>query len=283
MTEQPNRWTSGGAIDREKRISFEFDGRRMSGFAGDTLASALLANGVRVVGRSFKYHRPRGIFAAGGEEPNALIGLRQGARHEPNLKATQIELFDGLTAASQNRFPSLALDIGAINNLLSPFLPAGFYYKTFMWPASWWMLYEKLIRNAAGLGKAGTAPDPDVYARRYAYCDVLVIGGGPAGMAATSAAMAGGGRTILIDENPEIGGSALGIGRTPASVTALDWMANTRQSLAASNVRVLTRTTAFGYYDDNMILAIERLTDHLPAAPEGKPRQRMWWIRAKQV
>ena len=161
---QPYRLPSGGLIDRSRVLRARFDGREIAGFAGDTLASALLANGTRLVGRSFKYHRPRGIFTAGSEEPNALVELRTGARREPNSKATTVELYDGLEAASQNRWPSLGFDLLAVNSWLSPFLAAGFYYKTFMWPASFWeRVYEPLIRRAAGLGRAAGAPDPDAY------------------------------------------------------------------------------------------------------------------------
>jgi NADPH-dependent 2,4-dienoyl-CoA reductase/sulfur reductase-like enzyme len=167
------RLGEGGLIDRGKPIRFRFDGKYYQGYAGDTLASALIANGRMLMGRSFKYHRPRGVFTAGAEEPNALVELRSGARREPNSRATVIELYDGLEAQSQNRFPSLECDFLSVNNLLSPFLPAGFYYKTFMWPASWWeKLYEPAIRRAAGLGRASGAPDPDHYKRRthFATC-----------------------------------------------------------------------------------------------------------------
>ncbi|HWT09749.1 MAG TPA: 2Fe-2S iron-sulfur cluster-binding protein, partial [Roseomonas sp.] len=176
---QPHRLATRGHVDRATRLSFTFDGRRHEGHAGDTLASALLANGVRLVGRSFKYHRPRGIFSAGVEEPNALVELREGARREPNTRATVAELFDGLSATSQNRRGSLAFDWMAVNGLLAPWLGAGFYYKTFMWPAAFWeRVYEPLIRNAAGLGRASGLPDPDHYDAAHAHCDVLVVGGG---------------------------------------------------------------------------------------------------------
>jgi sarcosine oxidase subunit alpha len=176
------RTASGGLIDRTRPLRFRFDGRSLQGYAGDTLASALLANGIHLVGRSFKYHRPRGILSAGADEPNALITLRRDrARYTPNLRATQIELYDGLDAISQNRWPSLAFDLGAINRLISPLIPAGFYYKTFMWPRrAWQKLYEPRIRAAAGLGRAPSEPDPDRYASRYAHCDLLIIGGGAA-------------------------------------------------------------------------------------------------------
>ena len=180
-----SRLSQGGLIDRSITIPFRFDGKSYGGHPGDTLASALLANGVRLFGRSFKYHRPRGVLSAGSEEPNALVELREGARREPNIPATMVELYSGLVAASQNRYPSLRFDLLAANNLLAPLVGAGFYYKTFMWPASFWeKLYEPLIRRAAGLGRSATEPDPDHYERATLFCDVLVIGGGAAGLAA---------------------------------------------------------------------------------------------------
>ncbi|MHB8814512.1 MAG: 2Fe-2S iron-sulfur cluster-binding protein, partial [Steroidobacteraceae bacterium] len=205
------RAASGGRIDRNRMLRFRFDDREYSGFAGDTLASALLANGVHLLGRSFKYHRPRGILGAGAEEPNALVTVRRdSARVTPNLRATQVELYDGLEAYSQNRWPSLELDFGAVSGLLSPFIPAGFYYKTFMWPRNAWQrLYEPKIRAAAGLGRAPELADPDTYANRFAHCDVLVVGAGAAGLAAASAAADSGARVILCDEQPELGGSLL--------------------------------------------------------------------------
>ncbi|MDP6344064.1 MAG: 2Fe-2S iron-sulfur cluster-binding protein, partial [Alphaproteobacteria bacterium] len=180
---QPFRTAEGGRIDRSRSLAFTFDGREMRGHPGDTLASALLANGNRLVGRSFKYHRPRGLLAAGGEEPNGLVRLRRGGRAEPNVRATLAELYDGLTAESQNRWPSLNFDLGAVTGLATPLFPAGFYYKTFMWPPAWWPAYEGVIRRMAGLGRAPAAADPDRYDHRHDHCDVLVVGGGPAGLA----------------------------------------------------------------------------------------------------
>jgi sarcosine oxidase subunit alpha len=245
---------AGGAIDRGAKVSFRFDGKRLTGFAGDTLASALLANGVRLVGRSFKYHRPRGILSAGPEEPNAMVELRGGAWREPNTRATMVELFEGLEARSQNRFPSLEFDLLAVNGLLAPVFAAGFYYKTFMWPASLWeKLYEPAIRRAAGLGRASRLPDPDRYEQATAFCDVLVVGAGADGVAAARAA-ADGKRVILCDE------------RTPRG--------------AVPGVTYLPRTTVFGVYDGGTYGAVERLTDHLPFA--AGPRQKLWRIVAKR-
>ena len=221
------RTAEGGRIDRARPLTFSFNGKRYRGCQGDTLASALLANGVHLVGRSFKYHRPRGILSAGSEEPNALVTVeRDAARVTPNQRATMQELYEGLRSHSQNHFPSLAFDIGAVNDGLAPLLPAGFYYKTFMWPRAFWRhVYEPAIRAAAGLGRAPERPDPDRYVQRYAHCDVLVIGAGPAGLAATLAAAATGARVILCDEQAEPGGSLLA--GTAASIdgkTAWAWL-----------------------------------------------------------
>lgn len=273
-------------IDRNKPVQFTFDGRRYTGFAGDTLASALLANDVHLVGRSFKYHRPRGILSAGSEEPNALIRLGKRAYAEPNLRATQIEIFDGLYAESQNRRPSLKFDIGAINSVLGRFFPAGFYYKTFMWPASMWMSYEHVIRHAAGLGKAADDHnDPDRYEKTHAHCDVLVAGGGAAGLMAAMQAAKGGARVILADEQNEFGGWLLGEANISiGDVPALDWISTMLADLAAMpNVTLLPRTSVFGYMDHNYLTLNERVTDHLPSRPAHLPRQRLWKVRAKQV
>ena len=207
---EPFRLASGGVIDRTRSLRFTFDGKTYAGYPGDTLASALLANGERLVGRSFKYHRPRGIFSAGAEEPNALIEVRTGARREPNTRATMVELYDGLDAASQNRWPSLKFDVQSINRLMSPFFSAGFYYKTFMWPAKFWeRVYEPIIRRSAGLGRAATEPDPDHYEKAFAHCDVLVIGAGPAGLMAALTAGRAGARVILAEEDFALGGRLL--------------------------------------------------------------------------
>ena len=224
------RTPDGGRIDRATPLSFSFDGKQYIGCHGDTLASALLANGVHLVGRSFKYHRPRGILSAGSEEPNALVTIDRGAgRITPNLRATQLELYDGMRARSQNRFPSLAFDLGAVSNVIAPLFPAGFYYKTFMWPRAFWRhVYEPAIRAAAGLGRAPTMPDPDRYLHHYAHCDVLVIGAGPAGLAAALAASDGGARVVLCDEQSELGGSLLAeTGARIDGEAAADWLRET--------------------------------------------------------
>ncbi|MDQ2916015.1 MAG: sarcosine oxidase subunit alpha family protein [Pseudomonadota bacterium] len=281
---QPWRLASGGVIDRSHPLAFEYDGTRYEGYAGDTLASALLANGVHLVGRSFKYHRPRGVYSAGAEEPGALVQLARGARSEPNTRATMLELYEGLVASSQNCWPSVRFDAGAIADVMSPLLPAGFYYKTFMWPPTWWLRYEHVIRHAAGMGRAPDAPDPDHYEHQYAHCDVLVIGGGPAGLAAARAAARAGARVIVCQQSARHGGSLLGTDATIGTRRASDWVDETLAELAARpDVALLSRTTAFGYYDGNLVGALERVTDHLPAAPVDLPRQRMWMIRAKAV
>jgi sarcosine oxidase subunit alpha len=281
------RTPSGGRIDRTQRVSFKFDGRPYEGFAGDTLASALLANGVHLVGRSFKYHRPRGFLAAGSEEPSGLVTvMRDVARVTPNLRATQVELYDGLIAESQNRWPSLQRDFGRINDVLSAFFPAGFYYKTFMWPRkAWKSLYEPLIRRAAGLGRAPVHADPDRYAQRFAHCDVLIVGAGPAGIAAALSAAESGARVILCDETNEFGGSLL----TDTSAVidgqqSLAWVQRSVASLAQnSRVTLLPRTTAFGYFPHNLIGLNQRLADHLATVPVNQPRERLWQGRARSV
>jgi sarcosine oxidase subunit alpha len=281
------RTASGGRIDRAQPLRFTFDGQSYEGVAGDTLASALLANGVHLTGRSFKYHRPRGILSAGSEEPNALVTVsRDAARVTPNLRATQVELYEGLAAESQNRWPSLQRDFGRINDRLSAFFPAGFYYKTFMWPRqAWKSLYEPVIRRAAGLGRAPTLADPDRYAHRYAHCDVLVVGAGPAGIAAALAAAESGARVILCDETAEFGGSLLS--ESSALIdggSALEWVQQAMASLAKKRgVTLLARTTAFGYFPHNLIGLAERLTDHLASPPKLQPRERLWQVRARSV
>ena len=280
---QPHR-LNGGSIDRSRPVRGYFDGQAIDGFAGDTLASALLANGIRLVGRSFKYHRPRGILTAGPEEPNALVEMRSGARREPNTRATTIEMFDGLEAASQNRWPSLRFDLLSINSLLAPFFPAGFYYKTFMWPPSFWeRVYEPLIRRAAGLGRAAEEPDPDHYEQAYAFCDVLIIGAGAAGLAAAQVAARSGARIILCEQDFIAGGRLLADDREIGGVPGSEWTeAIVAELRGLPNVRLMPRTCVFGVYDGGVYGALERVADHLPQPPEHEPRQRLWRIAAKR-
>ena len=283
MRPQRMRLASGGRIDRTRPLSFSFDGTRYQGFAGDTLASALMANGVRRVGRSFKLHRFRGIFSAGAEEPNAIVQLESGPRTVPNLRATQVELYDGLSAASVNAWPSLAVDFLAINSLFAPLLPAGFYYKTFMWPKPLWHACEGMIRRAAGLGRAPMDPDPDTYDHLHAHCDVLVVGGGPTGLAAALRAGRTGARVIIADEQNELGGQLLNNRQQVDGSLGADWAATAcEEFVGTANVRVLTRTTAFGHYEHNHVALLERRTDHLGPGVDGV-RQRLWKVRAKQV
>ena len=281
------RLSAGGRIARDRKIRFSFDGRSYEGLEGDTLASALLANGVHLVGRSFKYHRPRGIMTAGPEEPSALVTVRRDeARSTPNLRATQVELYDGLVAVSQNRWPSLRFDLGRLTELFSPLLSAGFYYKTFMWPRSaWHRLYEPLIRRMAGLGEAPRLPDPDRYAQQHAHCEVLVVGAGPAGLAAALAASRSGARVILCDERPRFGGSLLCDDRSRIDgLAAGDWVEAAIAGLQRNpRVRLLPRTTACGYFPHNHLGLSERLTDHLAEPPAGLARERLWQVRAQQV
>ena len=281
---KPFRLPGGSGIDHTKRIDFTFDGVNYTGLAGDTLASALLANGVRIVARSFKYHRPRGVLTAGSEEPNALVELRTGARREPNTRATTTELHDGLCASSQNRWPSLKFDILAVNNLLAPVFVAGFYYKTFMWPAAFWeRLYEPLIRRAAGLGRGADLADPDSYEKANVFCDVLVIGGGAAGLMAALVAGRAGARVILADEDFLFGGRLLADHKSIGGESAAQWAAQAVAELdQLPNVTLLARTTVFGVYDGGTYAAIERVSDHLASPPVHLPRQRLWRIAAKQ-
>ena len=281
------RSPSLGSVDRNRALSFTFDGRGYQGLAGDTLASALLANGVHLIGRSFKYHRPRGLMASGPEDPNALVTVRRdAARYTPNLNATQVELYEGLVAESQNRWPSLRVDLGQANDFFSRFIPAGFYYKTFMWPRkAWHRWYEPRIRAAAGLGRAPTLADPDSYAQRFAHCDVLVVGAGPAGLAAAATAAESGARVILCDEQAQLGGSLLaGSSESIDGKGAAQWLATTVAQLRSKPaVTLLTRTTAFAYLPHNMVALVERITDHLPAPPPHSPRERLWQVRAAEV
>src|SRR5262245_4194249 len=282
---QSCRMPTGGLIERARTLTFAFDGGSYHGHPGDTLASALLANGVHLVGRSFKYHRPRGILTAGPEEPNALVELGTGVRREPNTRATTAELYDGLIAASQNRWPSLRCDLMAVNALLAPILSAGFYYKTFMWPAALWeRVYEPLIRRAAGLGRASGEPDPDHYEQAFAFCDVLVIGAGPAGLMAALAAGRAGARVILCEEDFRLGGRLLADRCEVAGKPGHAWVDDVLAELAGcQEVRRMPRTTVFGVYDGGTFGAIERVADHVAAPAAHQARQRMWRIVAKRT
>jgi methylglutamate dehydrogenase subunit C len=279
------RLPGGALIDRQTPLTFRFDGKHYSGFRGDTLASALLASGVGLFGRSFKYHRPRGLLTAGSEEPNALVELRAGARREPNTRATVTELFAGLEAHSQNRWPSLACDMGAVSSLLSPLFVAGFYYKTFMWPAAFWeKVYEPAIRRAAGLGRASALPDPDTYERVHAFCDVLIVGAGPSGLAAALAAGRSGARVMVCEEDFILGGRLNGDRHEIDGMSGAAWAQQVESELASlPDVRILRRTSVFGVYDGNTFGAVERVSDHLPAPLPREPRQRLWKIVARQV
>ncbi len=287
MSKNPYRLSNGGArIDRARKVTFSFDGKDVSGFAGDTLASAVLASGQKVFGRSFKYHRPRGLVGLGSEEMNALIGVGEGNKHEPNLRATQIEIFEGLSAESQNRWPSLKYDIGAINSKFSRFIPAGFYYKTFMWPKSFWKhVYEPFIRKAAGLGKAPEGRDPDTYEHMHIHADVIIVGGGIAGLAAAEAAASTGVKVLLCDENPVLGGIADLTAGMIDGECVVDYADAAALRLAAlPNVHILTRTTVVGHYHHNYLMAFERVGDHDPAIlASGAPKHRLWKIRANKV
>lgn len=281
------RRSEHGRVNKKAPIEFSFDGKTYQGFAGDTLASALLANGVHLVGRSFKYHRPRGIMAAGSEEANALVAFDRGpGRVTPNMRATTLEMFDGLTARSQNNWPSLTFDVTALNDVFSAFFPAGFYNKTFMWPKSFWdLVYEPVIRATAGLGPAPKAEDPDIYAACYTHCETLIIGAGPAGIAAALATAKKGGRVMLVDEQAEPGGSLLSEpGNVIEGMPAWDWLARSLEQLyAAENVTIMPRTTAIGYYHDNFLGLAERLTDHLEDGQMIGPRERLHRVRAAKV
>ncbi len=273
----------GRLINTDKAVSFTFNGRHLRGFEGDTLASALLANDQMLVGRSFKYHRPRGVVASGAEEPNGLVNLGKGATFEPNQRVTTTEVFEGLTATSQNHWPSLEFDVGAINTHLSRFLPAGFYYKMFMYPRSFWKhVYEPIIRKSAGLGKAPKDRDQDTYEHFHAHVDVLIVGGGIAGLAAALAAGERGARVLLIEQTAHWGGRAVVDTPEIDGMPAQEWVNTTVQALESmKNVDLRLRCMGAGVYDHGYALAYERLTDHQPDA-DG-PRHRLWRVRATQI
>jgi len=282
---QKYRLDNIGYINRDKKISFTFNGKKYFGYEGDTLASALLANGIHLVGRSFKYHRPRGFFGAGVDEPNAKVQLYKGAKTEPNANATEVELVEGLIVKSQNCWPSVSFDFGAINNLFQKFFPAGFYYKTFMWPKSfWYKVYEPIIRKAAGLGVAPLKPDPDRYEHKYEYCDVLIAGSGPSGLASALAAAKNGARVILAEDKSRFGGSLLVDEVTIGNKKGKEWADEAISQLKSMpNVIVKNRSQVFGYYDHNMMVMFERTRDHIENPNKFTPRQKLWYIRAKEI
>jgi sarcosine oxidase subunit alpha len=273
-----------GLINRERSVAFTFDGKTVHGFEGDTVASALLANDIRLVGRSFKYHRPRGILTAGSEEPNALVTTGVGAAQTPNVRATQQEIFDGLQVFSQNNWPSLARDLLSVNDLLSPFLSAGFYYKTFMWPRAFWeKLYEPVIRRAAGLGALSGLTNPDRYDQAFAHCDLLVIGAGPTGLMAAVTAGRGGADVILVDEQAQFGGRILSDRLEIGGQFGVDWVADVVAELRAlPNVRLMSRTTVTGAYDQGTFGALERSGLHV-MGQQGLPLETFWRIVAQRT
>ena len=281
---QTNRLSEGGRIDRSRKLRFTFNGQLLEGYQGDTLASALLANGVDIVGRSIKYHRPRGIVGSGAEEPNAILQIGRGASSLPNQRATQLELVDGMEARTVNGWPSVGFDLMAGLGLLSRAMAAGFYYKTFMWPASQWPLYEHMIRKSAGWGIAPGESDPHHYEHHNTHCDLLIAGAGPAGLAAALVAGKAGLRVIICDEQNEVGSSLLRSRELIDGKPATDWLDKTRTALAKMpEVTLLTRATAFGHYDHNYVGILVREGDHLPLREQPKIRQRLWHVRAKRV
>jgi sarcosine oxidase subunit alpha len=273
-----------GLINRDRRVAFTFDGHNYSGFEGDTLASALLANDIQLVGRSFKYHRPRGILSAGSEEPNALVTVGQGANQDPNQRATMLELHPGLVASSQNAWPSLNFDVMSINDWAAPFLGAGFYYKTFMWPKSFWeKVYEPVIRRAAGLGALSMKADQDRYEKAWAHCDLLVIGAGPAGLIAALMAARAGADVILVDEDTRTGGRLNGESIEVDGVRGRDWAAEVTAELASmNNVRIMTRTTVTGAYDGGTYGALERWPANTATRPNA-PKECFWRIVTRRA
>ena len=281
---QKYRLAEGGRIDREQSLEFSFNGKTYTGHKGDTLASALLANGIHMVGRSWKYHRPRGIVSAGAEEPNAIFQLEKGEYTIPNARGTQVELYKDLSANSVNCWPSLDFDLLSINSTFARMMPAGFYYKTFMWPKAMWMKYEHYIRKASGLGESPRENDPDRYEHGHAHCDLLVVGGGVAGLTAALAAGRAGARVILVDEQAEFGGLTLNSHARIDGRPATQWIERAVTELKGmKEVKLLNRSTAYGYHDYNFLTVNQRLTDHLPIAERLTGREKIWQIRAHQV
>ena len=273
----------GRLIDRSKPVSFRFNGKRLRGYGGDTLASALLGAGQMMLGRSFKYHRPRGLVASGAEEPNALVGLGEGGRFEPDQRSTTTELFDGLAAISQNHWPSLSFDVGEVNNYLARFLPAGFYYKTFMAPrGAWAKIFEPFVRQSAGLGRVPVDRDADAYEYLYAHYDVVVVGGGVAGLQAARAAAASGVSVLVMEDAAHWGGRAPVDGGEIDGMAPGDWVRAVVEELeSAGNVTLRLRMQGAGVYDHGYLLGYERVADHSPG--DGRPRHRLWRIRASRI
>jgi len=279
-----NRLSNGGRIDRSKPINFTFDGKQYQGYQGDTIASALLANGVKLIGRSWKYHRPRGVVGDGAEEPNALFQVEQGAQTIPNVRGTQAQIYEGMEFSSSNAWPSVNFDVMSLFGAFSRFLPAGFYYKTFMWPQKFWMAYEHIIRQASGLGESPKELDPDHYEKTNAHCDVLVVGSGPSGLMAALSAGRSGARVIIADEQHELGGRLLSSNVIIDSKLATQWADEVIAELTEMpDVTIIPRGTVFGYHDANFLTIAERLTDHLSVDQRKGARERVWRVRAKQV
>ncbi len=278
------RLSRGGRIDRAKVLLFSFNGRKYTGYEGDTLASALIANGIHLIGRSWKYHRPRGFVGSGAEEPNAIFQLDEGSTTIANARATEISLYEGLTARSVNCWPSPRFDILAVFQFFGALLPAGFYYKTFMWPKTAWMQYEFFIRKASGLGRAPVKPDPDYYEKTFAHCDLLIVGAGPAGLSAAQAAGRTGARVILADEQNEFGGSLLFSRENIGNLSAMEWVGEVLTELKTRpNVQLLSRSTVYGYLDQNFLTISQKLSDHLPRNERSGPREILWKVRARKV
>ncbi|MGB2238180.1 MAG: 2Fe-2S iron-sulfur cluster-binding protein [Pseudomonadales bacterium] len=283
-TGQPYRLERDARVARSRVLNFTFNGQKLTGLEGDTLASALLANGIRLVGRSFKLRRPRGIMAAGAEEANAIMQIGSGDRAIPNPRATQVQLFEGLEARTTKGWPSVKFDLGAINDTVSGVLSAGFYYKTFMYPRRFWDLYERVIRAMAGFGIAPDEADPDEYEQQNIHCDVLVVGAGPSGLMAALSAARSGARVLIADEQNEFGGSLLSAAPGADGDLSGAWLAAQIAELESlENVRILPRTTAFGYFDHNFLTLAERCHDHLPVMQRSGVRERLWRVRAGQV